>query len=981
MPSAAAAVPIPLSPIVGRTVELRHLETLLKGARLVTLIGAGGSGKTRLAIELGVQAAATETTAWVDLTPFSDPALVPQQVAALLAARPAPGQDPTAALVAALRSRQLRVVFDNCEHLVESVAVLVETLLSTCPAISVLATSREPLGLHGERVWLVPMLSLPPREALATAASVSTSEAIQLFTERAREANPAFRLTDANAGAVATVCRRLDGLPLALELAAARTRMLSVQQIAERLDDAFGLLTRGGRTSLPRQKTLRGTLDWSFDLLAPRERLLLPRLAVFASSFGLEAVEAICPGEGVEPSQVLDAMAALVDRSLVVIELVDDEARYRLLETMRQYGLERLRAERPEEETWLRRRHATFYTALAERFEPQLFCGPRSPSLLPMVAAEHDDFRSAFEWALATAGDTEIALRLSAALHWYWYSRGLLAEGLKHVQDALDRDPLAPAIRRARAECARGLLLSALGRPREALAGLGPVAEALRNQDDPPWRIYALTLLAANSLAEDPAAASRRIAAASAEARLLPASVLTGFVLCWQGRVAQAREDRQGARSAFESWLALVTKLGHASSIANALSALAELERGEDRLEIAAQLALRALALHGELDDRWGMMEDSWLLAQVSARTGEAMRAARLVAVHQQLAGALGDAEAVPGRSPKVELSHELRGQLGEACFEAVSAEGRKLGASGLLPILQRDLAAAAGPPRICMPIAADGEACCDHPLALPSVGLAHSTVDSPAGSGLGGRLEVRALGPLEVELSGSTASAGAWSSARTRELLVFLLLHPRGATKEEIGLALWPEASASQLRNSFHVTLHRLRSAFGRSDWVSTDAGRYFLGPDLAVSFDVPRFEEQALSALSALKKNPGGVAELVAALELYRGELLAGEPGGEWLLAHRERLEQLFLESLAAASRALEASSRFAEAAALYRRWIATDDLAEQAYRRLMICLEATGERAEALKLYRRLVTILERELDVEPEPETQAVFHRLR
>ena len=283
-----SVLPIPLSPIVGRRRELEELGRMMQSSRLITLTGVGGSGKTRLAMEALARLSPSESTpAWVDLAPLADGGLLTDHLSKVLGVYGEGMSGATQALTLSLKTRSLWLVLDNCEHLVDACARLVEVLLRFCAPLRILATSREPFGLAGEKIWQVPPLSLPAENGRTDLAELLDKDAVQLFLDRAREANPAFKLTESNAAAVAAICRRLDGLPLALELAAARTRVLSAEQIAERLDDSFRLLTTGGRTSLPRQKTLRGVFDWSHDLLTDEQRVLLRRLSVFVGGFSL----------------------------------------------------------------------------------------------------------------------------------------------------------------------------------------------------------------------------------------------------------------------------------------------------------------------------------------------------------------------------------------------------------------------------------------------------------------------------------------------------------------------------------------------------------------------------------------------------------------------------------------------------------------------------------------------------------------------
>jgi non-specific serine/threonine protein kinase len=365
-------LPLQLTSFIGRERELADVAGLLAARRLVTLTGTGGCGKTRLALQAaaGVVEACPDGAWFVDLAPLTEASLVPAAALAALGTAAPPGQPAVARLVEYLRPRRAFLVLDNCEHLLEAAAGLVDAVLRGCPGVRVLATSRERLGVAGETAWRVPSLGLPPPDAAPDPAALERAEAVRLFVERARAVQPAFTVTAASAPAVAALCRRLDGIPLALELAAARVRVLTPAQLAARLGDRFRLLTGGGRTALPRQQTLRATVDWSHDLLTAPERALFRRLAVFpggaTGGFPLEAAEAVGAGgagDSVEAADVLDLLAGLVDKSLVLAEARGAEARYRLMETLRQYAEERL--EQAGEAAAARDRHAAWCLGLA----------------------------------------------------------------------------------------------------------------------------------------------------------------------------------------------------------------------------------------------------------------------------------------------------------------------------------------------------------------------------------------------------------------------------------------------------------------------------------------------------------------------------------------------------------------------------------------------------------------------------------------
>jgi predicted ATPase/class 3 adenylate cyclase len=376
-------LPVQLTSFIGRKREMAEVKRLLAESRLLTLTGSGGCGKTRLALQVAADLLEEfpEGVWLVELAPLADPGLVPQAVASVLGLREEPGRSLTATLTDALRARSLLLVLDNCEHLLSACAQLVESLLHACPQLRVLASSREGLGIGGEQTYPVPSLSLPDPQRLPALDELQEYEAVRLFAERAGLSQPRFAVTAANAPSVVQVCRRLDGIPLAIELAAARMKALPVEKIAERLDDCFRLLTGGSRTALPRQQTLRALIDWSYNLLSEPERTLLRRVSVFAGGWTLEAAEAVCAGEaecagappgplpGIKAWEVIDLLTSLVEKSLVMYEEQGGEARYRLLETVRQYARDRLLE--TGEAAAVRGRHRDWCLALAERAEPE----------------------------------------------------------------------------------------------------------------------------------------------------------------------------------------------------------------------------------------------------------------------------------------------------------------------------------------------------------------------------------------------------------------------------------------------------------------------------------------------------------------------------------------------------------------------------------------------------------------------------------
>ncbi|MBK7780411.1 MAG: tetratricopeptide repeat protein [Ardenticatenia bacterium] len=639
-------LPASLTSFVGRERQMAELELLLAGSRLVSLTGPGGCGKTRLALEL----AAAVTAQYRDgvwLTEFEglvDPALVPQAVANALGLRmtsrlrPRQGSGDALSRAAAdawserlvdtLASKQLLLVLDNCEHLVQAVARLSQTLLQLCPDLRILATSREALGLAGEAVLSVPPLGTPADSEQPSLEELARSESVRLFVDRAQQAQPQFALNPENAADVAQICRRLDGIPLALELAAARVRLLTPRQIAERLDDRFRLLTGGSRTSVARQQTLRATMDWSFDLLSPPERALLRRLAVFQRGFSLEAAEAVCgdPGEVddvVQDQSVMDLLGQLLDKSLVAVEEFSD--RYELLETVREYGLERL-VESGEVQVY-RDRHADWYVRLAQAAAAE-YRGPDQAQWLERLNQVHRDLRAALAWSL-DAPDAVRAVGLAAHLWWFWYLRGFLAEGRGWLERALalPADPTAPALRA------------------EALLGAG--ALAWRQRDYAAAGGYMnLALAAFDGLgAERGVARTRR----------------------YLGRLAQFQGDYSAAMEAFQDSLARFEALGDEAGVARTLDAMGLAAWQQGLLDQATEWLERSLVLSRRLGDLHGIADALNILGRVAHDRGRLEEAIALYEDSLEVFRLLGDEVSLAYGYHKLGSLLCLRGDLPRA--------------------------------------------------------------------------------------------------------------------------------------------------------------------------------------------------------------------------------------------------------------------------------------------------------------------------
>ncbi|MDX3452088.1 LuxR C-terminal-related transcriptional regulator [Streptomyces sp. ME02-8801-2C] len=568
----AATLPAAFTSFVGRRHEIAEIRRLLGAKRLLTLTGVGGVGKTRLALEAAAAArrAFPDGTWLVDLAPVQEPSAVAPAAAAAVGivdvgARPALGS-----LAEHLAGRRALIVLDNCEHLVDACAELADTLLSACPDLRVLTTSRQTLGISGEHVFIVPPLKVP-------------DEAVELLRDRALAVRPDFRITDANWDTVTRLCAGLDGLPLAIELTASRLRMLTVEQAVDRLEDRFALLTEGSRTARPRHRTLHAAVDWSYELCSPAERLLWHRLSVFAGDFGLDAAESVCAGEGIDAREVLDLLGRLVVQSVVLPTEREGLPRYRLLETIREYGRERL-AESGEEERLLRRHH-DFHLALAERIADGWY-GPGQEEALSRLRVEHANLLA----ALAYDDDPQAGLALAAALRFHWCAGGFLGEGRRQLDRALAAAP-EPTPARIRALCAGAWVVLLQGDHVAAERWLAEAGELGKQQDDRVMLAHVLGL--------------------------------RGALAAFQGRLAQAVP-------LFEHAIAAHTEAGREASAMFELFQLAAvlMDLGDPR---GAEACRRAIALGEAHGERWARAHAMWTLSCDAWRRGDREEALKLI--------------------------------------------------------------------------------------------------------------------------------------------------------------------------------------------------------------------------------------------------------------------------------------------------------------------------------------------------------------
>jgi non-specific serine/threonine protein kinase len=717
-------LPASVSSFIGREQELREVRQRLREHRLITLTGTGGTGKTRLALE----AAAGELDQFADgvwLIEFAGLAtsdLLVHTIAKVLALPDTPDLAPLEQLGAFLQARHLLLVLDNCEHLLEECARITTFLLARCPRLVLLATSREPLAISGEAILRVPPLRLPDPTQPAKWVSLLGYDAVRLFVERAYAIEPSFQLAASNADAIVEICRRLDGIPLALELASARANVLTVQEIATRLNDRFALLTSGPRSGLePRHHTLRAAIDWSYTLLSAEEQTLLRRMAVFAAGFTLDTAAAVCSSEGVAEARMLDLLSSLVGKSLVVAETTSRvQARYRLLETIRDYALEKLEA--AGEAVPLRDRHLDLFLARAEEAAPKLF-DQYQQLWLNWLEGEHDNLRAALAWALHS-GRSEAGLRIANALIRFWEIRGYVHEGLAwferllaqadegisvvvrasaftfaaffadflgHASTTLAYGREAVALAEATGDAGKPILAFAMAGLVSAARAAGDYQTALTMVEqtiplfrDSSWPSFQLgmALMVQGGLALELgyyATARAALDESLALAREVGDAFRIAYVLKSFGDLACCEQQYAEAQTAYEQTVALLRDLGATHDLAVPLHNLGHACLHLGDVERAHVLFTESLTLHQAQQNTPGRAECLIGFAALAVVRGLPTAGARLLAA----AIALGVYHAKSSRAAtRMEYDHYLRlarAKLTEAAFQAEQATGRQL--------------------------------------------------------------------------------------------------------------------------------------------------------------------------------------------------------------------------------------------------------------------------------------------------------------
>jgi non-specific serine/threonine protein kinase len=1022
-----------LPPLVGRRTALAETKALLAQTALLTLTGPGGCGKTRLAIELARNAgSAYPDGVWVvELAPLLDPTALPEVVAAAIGLQAPPNLAAAEELVTFLRPRRALLVFDNCEHLLPACVELMEMLLAGCPHLRILATSREILNSALEVAWPVPPLSLPnlpdsvdridtDSASVAVADAVGSSAAVQLFVQRAAAVLPSFTLTHQNAAAIAQICRRLDGLPLAIELAAHCVNALALEQIAAQLEQGMCLLGHGYRTAAPRQRSLHATMEWSYRLLTPEEQALFRRLSALVGTFELRAAVAV---HGRSPDTVLNDLRRLVDASLVTATQREGGVRYTMLETLRQFGREQLRIAGEEVETCTR--YCAWVATLADAAASE---GRDQALWLARCDREVEHLRFVLGW-MVEHRQVEGALRLATSLLAFWRQRGHIGEGRRWLERTLaagpDRLAIPPALC-ARALNGLGVLLMwqceyahAQTQHEEALA----LCDAAGDQPGVARTLFRLGFLADRrgdyQTAIEYLERSLRICSA------LDDPIGVDLARSRLGIAAWNQGECERAADLLERSLAFQGRQGHLGGCASTLLNLGMLALECGDADRAALLLGESLALNQALGDRLALCYVHTALGYVALHRSDLSSCAQAFGEARAVLDAQGNPEIVFRLLDGIAMLAARRGQRASAAYiwgamnalrskhelvyraverqrykREVAAARRAIGPRSFAQTWheggKQSLADILGEAWQVLPVPTDGCAgelakCGEAvtpkpPLTTPEADRGDWTAAARAGSSAGvtpladepqPKLYIHALGQVRAYRGERLITATDLTYSKARELLYFLLRHGP-TTKEQIGLALWPDASPDYLRTTFRVVIHHLRRALGPEVWIVREQQYYAFNRSLPHWYDVEAFEAAVHDAQRLRVAAPGhAVVCLESARTLYRGDFWEGMTSGDWIAQEQERLRRSYLEALLTLGELYRGQGAARQAMDAYVRASERDPYCEEAHRGIIRCYLELDEPGRAARHFERWRRELKAQLGLAPAAETVALL----
>jgi non-specific serine/threonine protein kinase len=1017
--------------LIGRDQDIAALEQYVQQRRLVTLWGPGGSGKTCLAQHVAqhLQDSFTDGVRFVACADLHDPDLLVLHVATTLGVQVPDAYRPVDALIEWLQARHLLLIVDNCEHLLTACTSLVDELMAACSRLHVLVTSRELLNLATEHAYPVQPLTLPPPERFPgeksglDIAAVESYSAIQLFIQRAQVAQSDFALTSENAALIVRICRLVDGLPLAIELAAARVRMLALEQLADRLETSPAILSSANRLAPARQQTLLATISWSYQLLAPAEQQLFCRLALVAGSFDLSLVEALQEHDADPHPDVVDLLAHLIDKSLVAVVGLDGTARYRLLDTLQHYGREQLQQSGETEVTYAC--YQEWVCHLVKDAEAEL-TGPQQGAWLDRLEAEIEHIRAMIRWLLQNAEMATTAVQISSALVTFCGYRPYTREVIQWLEKALAKHAaLEPAletaaffalgvlnIRRHRADPQGGHLVQAqeyLTKAQEcyaridnrtgmagALCQLGYVhywqadyqaartcfeaglaiapCDALNLRADLLHRLASTAYqLGALHEAESYYTQSLALRRQNADVGSIALSLAClGGLLNVLGDNARAERYLRESLQHFE---ALGDHNGYLLALVNLYDvALALGDPALTRDYLA--FALSSVWADGEIRLLAGLFQQ---LARMALLQGRPVQAARLFGI---TAAVCCEARDQPPDTVLLQLQQAQGAGADPAQYTAAWREGHMMGLDEAFAFALHDAVAAA----------------VKEPLAPGQVNAtAGVAVETSLSSAVKNRATVIAITPLRIEAFGggavyrehSTAEV-IWHYSSARELLFYLLDAPH-RTKEQICLTLWPDAAKEQAGTHMRVTFYQLRKTLADPAWVPFTPAGYAFNRSLPYRYDVEQFqaliaqadtpqEKEAHDVVSAREAEDATTQLLAQACALYRGTYLADFPPHEWIVQRQTELQRQYMHALARLGAAYERQGDNQQALAWYQRLTACDPYDEQAHAAILRCYVRLGRRSKAVSYYRDLQRFLRDELGVSPDPHITAFVRGL-